>query len=115
MPFAEHQLAHIEAAMADFLLRRRPLKHMRNRVDLAYRIEEHCVVIYEVRSWWRDARRKIEGPVAKATSVKEHNRWRICWHRGDLRWHRYVPHPEAVVFDEFLAVVYEDADGCFGG
>ncbi len=101
--------------MADFLLRRRPLKHLRSKVDLAYRIEEQSVVIYEVRPWWRDARRKIEGPVAKATYVKDSNRWMIYWHRGDLRWHRYDPHPEAVVFDEFLAVVDEDANGCFWG
>ncbi len=115
MPFAEHQRAHVEAAIADFLLHRRPLKHLRSKVDLAYRIEEQSVVIYEVRPWWRDARWKIEGPVAKATYVKDSNRWTIYWHRGDLRWHRYDPQPEAVVFDEFLAVVDEDADGYFMG
>jgi hypothetical protein len=32
-----------------------------------------------------------------------------------MKWHPSPPHPEAVFFDEFLAVVDEDDDGCFWG
>jgi hypothetical protein len=35
--------------------------------------------------------------------------------RADLRWHSYSPHPDAVFFEEFLAVVDEDENGCFWG
>ena len=37
------------------------------------------------------------------------------WVFGRLKWHSYPPHPEAVYFDEFLAVVDEDENCCFWG
>jgi hypothetical protein len=33
--------------------------------------------------------------------------------RADSKWHSYPPHPEAVFFDDLLAVVDEDANDCF--
>jgi hypothetical protein len=35
--------------------------------------------------------------------------------RADLKWHSYPPHPEALFFEEFLAVVDEDESCCFWG
>jgi hypothetical protein len=45
------------------------------------------VVIYEIRPFWRDSSKKIEGPIAKATYVRTANRWRIFWQRADMKWH----------------------------
>ena len=115
MALTAQQTADIEAAMTDFLARRRPPEHLRDKVDLAWRIEGQSVVIFEIRPFWRDPSHKIEGPVAKATYVRKANRWRIYWQRADLKWHGYEPHPEAVFFEEFLALVDEDEHGCFWG
>lgn len=115
MAFTKKQTADIEAAMADFLTRRRPPEEIRDKLDLAWRIEGQSVVIFSIRPFWRDESRKIEEPVAKATYVRSVNRWKIYWMRADLKWHAYPPHPEAVFFDEFLAVVDEDENGCFWG
>jgi len=57
----------------------------------------------------------IEEPAAKATYLRKSNRWKIYWQRADLNWHTYQPHPEAVFFDEFLAIVDDDEHGCFWG
>lgn len=115
MAFTPQERSDIEAAMADFLMRRRPPEHLRDKVDLAYRIEGQSVELFEIRPVWNDKSRKMEHPFAKTTYVRTVNRWRIFWLRADLKWHGYEPHPEAVFFEEFLAVVDEDEHGCFWG
>jgi Protein of unknown function (DUF3024) len=115
MAFTTQQSADIEAAMADFMIKRRPPEEIRDQLDLDWRIEAQSVVIYSIRPLWRDESQKIEEPAAKATYKGTKNRWNICWMRADLKWHSYPPHPEAVFFDEFLAVVDEDENCCFWG
>lgn len=101
--------------MADFLTSSRPPEEIRDKLDLAWRIERQSVVIYTIRPWWRDESQKIEQPAAKATFNRRLNRWKIYWMRADLKWHPYPPHPEAIFLDEFLAVVDEDESACFWG
>lgn len=115
MAFTPKQLSHIEAAMTDFLTRRRPPEEIRDRLDLSWRVEGQSVVIFSIRPLWNDESRKIEDPAAKATYNRRTNRWKIYWMRADLKWHAYPPHPEALFFEEFLAVVDEDESGCFWG
>ena len=115
MAFTNQQTTDIETAMADFMKKRRPPEEIRDRLDLAWRIEGQSVVIYSIRPVWDNESQKIEEPVAKATFVGTTNRWKIYWMRADLKWHAYPPHREAVFFDEFLAVVDEDDNGCFWG
>jgi hypothetical protein len=115
MAFTATEAADIESAMAEFLEKRRPPVKIRNKLDLAYRIEGQSVVIFEIRPFWRDPSHKIEEAVAKATYVRKSKRWKIYWQRADLKWHGYPPYPEAVFFEEFLAVVDEDENACFWG
>ena len=115
MPFTEFETARIEAAMSDFMAKRRPPVEIRDKLDLAYRIEGQSVVIFEIRPFWRDPSETTEEPAAKATYTHKTDRWKIYWQRADLKWHAYPPHPEAVSFDEFLAIVDKDEHGCFWG
>lgn len=115
MAFTAQKTADIEAAITDFLARRRPPVEIRDKLDLAWRIEGQSVVIFSIRPCWRDASKKMEEPAAKATYVRKTSRWKIFWMRADLKWHSYPTQPEAIFFEEFLAVVDEDADGCFWG
>jgi hypothetical protein len=115
MPFTEFETARIDAAMSDFMVKHRPPVEIRDKLDLAYRIEGQSVVIFEIRPFWRAPRETIEEPAAKATYVRKTDRWKIYWQRADLKWHAYPPQPEAVFFDEFLAIVDEDEQGCFWG
>jgi hypothetical protein len=115
MPFTEFETARIEAAMSGFMAKHRPPPEIRDKLDLAYRIEGQSVVIFEIRPFWRDPGETIEEPAAKATFVRKTDRWKIYWQRSDLKWHAYPPHPEALFFDEFLAIVDEDEHCCFWG
>lgn len=105
----------VKAAMADFMTKRRPPEEIRAKLDLGWRIENQSVILFEIRPLWSDESHKIEEPVAKATYNRRTNRWKISWMRADLKWHAYPPHPEAVFFDEFLAVVDKDENCCFWG
>jgi hypothetical protein len=115
MAFTPQQLADIESAMVDFMSKRRPPEEIRDKLDLGWRIERQSVVINSIRPMWRDESRYIEEAAAKATYHRKANRWKIYWMRADLKWHSYPPQPEALFFEEFLAVVDEDEDGCFWG
>lgn len=115
MAFTEPELARVESALADFLEKRRPPEEIRQKVDLAYRIEGESVVIFLLRPLWRDPTEILEHPVAKAIYQRGTHRWSIKWQRANLRWYRYDPHPEAMLFEEFLAVVDEDEQCCFWG
>lgn len=115
MAFTTEQTADIESSMSDFMAKRRPPVEIRSKLDLDWRIEGQSVVVHSIRPRWPDETRTIEEPVAKATYNRRTNRWKIYWMRADLKWHSYPPHPEAVFFDEFLAVVDEDENCCFWG
>ena len=101
--------------MADFLTRRRPKEAIRSPMDLAYRIVGQSVEIFSLRPLWSNPAEIIEEAIAKATYSRPKNRWRIFWNRADCKWHTYKPYPEALLFDEFLAVVDEDEHCCFWG
>ena len=51
--------------------------HIRNELDLDFRIKEQGVEIFEIRPAWREPGIKIESPVAKATYVKTQRRGKV--------------------------------------
>ena len=57
----------------------------------------------------------MELPVAKATYVKSQNKWKIYWHRADMKWHGYEPEPDVDKIEDFLKIVEEDKYACFFG
>ncbi|SEQ03073.1 Protein of unknown function [Amphritea atlantica] len=115
MAISEFETKRCEKELEKFLDDHRPPPHIRNEVDLAYRIENQSVEIFEIRSGWDNPNEKIEIPIAKATYVKKNGIWKIFWQRQDLKWHSYTPMPTVKYFEEFLAVVGEDANSCFFG
>jgi hypothetical protein len=115
MAISEFEEKRCEREMVKFLAAHRPPVHIRHEIDIAYRLANQSVEIFEIRPHWQNTSEKIETPVAKATYVKSHKEWRIYWHRSDMEWHRYEPNSEVKYFEEFLSVVDEDSYGCFWG
>jgi len=101
--------------MEGYLERTRPPAHIRNELDIAYRIENQSVELFEIRPAFQIPNKKIEHAIAKATYVKRAKAWRLYWMRADLKWHRYEPIAQVDSLEEFLAVIEEDAYGCFYG
>lgn len=115
MAISEFEIKKCEKEIAAFLKLRRPPMHIRNELDLGYRIEGQSVEIFEIRPHWRDFSKKMETPVAKATFVKSETCWKIFWQRSDLKWRRYGPAPTVKLLADFLSIVAEDKYACFFG
>jgi hypothetical protein len=115
MAFTEFEIKKYEKLVGRFIEKRRPPAHMRDELDLGFRVHGQSIEIFEVRPVWADPERKIEEAVAKATFVKKPGIWKIYWQRSDLKWHRYDPDPEVDTLDAFLAIVDRDDYGCFFG
>lgn len=115
MAVSEFERKRIEKAMDAYLERTRPPVHIRDELDIAYRIENQSVVLFEIRPAFKKKDQKVEHAIAKATYIKRAKEWRLYWMRADLKWHRYEPVPEVRSFDAFLKIIDEDAYGCFYG
>ncbi len=115
MSFTEFETARIEGKVAAYVARKRPRPEIRHKVDLAFRLDDQSIEIFEIRPSFRDESVKNEESVAKTTYVRRAHEWRIYWQRADLKWHRYEPTPDASSIEEFLTLIEEDKHGCFWG
>ena len=115
MALSEFEIKKIEKEVQVFMDRRRPPPHIREELDLWFRIKGQSVEIFEIRPLWRQPGEKIEIAVAKATYVKSQKIWKLYWQRADLKWHRYDPDPEVDTLQEFLGIVDRDEYACFFG
>jgi hypothetical protein len=115
MAFSEIEIKRVEKAALAYMERNRPPAHIRDKVDMGFRIENQSLEILEIRPSHFKPEEKIEEAVAKATYVKDTDMWKIYWQRQDLKWHRYDPVPEVETVDQFLSVVEKDEHGCFLG
>lgn len=115
MALNELETARAKKALGEFMDRRRPPPHVRDQLDLGYRITGQSVELFEIRPVWDRPSEKMERPFAKATFVRTQNVWRVYWRRADLRWHLYEPAAEVSGLPEFLSAVEADSYGCFWG
>ena len=115
MAISEFEIKRCERELEKFMAARRPPTHVRNELDFGYRIENQSVELFEIRPEWRNPKNMMHIPFAKTTYVKAQKVWKVYWQRQDLKWHSYAPMPEVKYFEEFLAIVSEDANGCFFG
>ena len=115
MAFNKFESKMYEMVARQFVESRRPPPHLRDKVDLNYRIAGQSVEIFEIRPLWNDPERKIDEAVAKATYVKSKGVWKIYWQRADLRWHRYDTSLEVESLQEVLEIIGNDEYGCFFG
>jgi len=115
MSFSEFEIKRYEKVVSEFVAKRRPPAHIRNEVDLGFRLVGQSVEIFEIRPVWNKPEEKTEQPIAKATYVKRQNIWKVYWMKSDLKWHKYEPEFEASELGHFIAIVDEDKYGCFWG
>ncbi|ONF45202.1 hypothetical protein BTO32_01650 [Marinobacter lutaoensis] len=115
MAFNDLERKRVEKAAKAFMEKHRPPAHIRNELDLAFRISGQSLEIYEIRPKWRSPEEKMELPAAKATYVKTQKVWKVYWQRRDLKWHAYPPQPEVDSVEKFLELVGKDESACFFG
>jgi hypothetical protein len=114
MPFTDSERAANLAALKWFVHRRRPPEDIRPKLDIGYAVVEQTVDLFEIRPDWQDPSTTRHTPVARIRYIRSKAQWRLYWRRGDLKWHAYEPGAYGSLRDA-LAVVDEDAHGCFFG
>ena len=102
-------------SLENYIFRIRPNEELRDKIDIAYKIENQSVIIYEIRPHYIKSEIKIESKIAKTTFVKAKNYWKLFWFKSDLKWHIYKPHSTVKDIKEFVTLVEEDKYGCFWG
>ncbi len=70
MAISEFEQKRCEREMVNFLKTHRPPPHVRNQMDIAYRLQDQSVEIFEIHPRWDKPKEKVETFVAKATYVK---------------------------------------------
>lgn len=99
--------------MEQFLERNRPPEHIRNELDIGYRIDDQNVIIFEMRPAYLNPSTIQELEFAKGTYVKSRDRWKIYWMRSS-GWYPYKP-AEMKTLEAFTKEVEGDPYGCFKG
>ena len=115
MAFSEFERKRVEEEVSRFVESKRPPAHIRDQVDLGFRLENQSVILFEIRPRWDKPKERMESPVAKATYLKSRGSWKAYWMRADLQWHKYEPDPEVDQLIDFLDIVDADEFGCFWG
>ncbi len=115
MAFSELEIRKYTKIMEQYIEKRRPPAHIRDELDIGFRIKGQSVEIFEIRPAWREPATKIESAVAKTTYVRTQKLWKVFWMRADLKWHGYGPGRKVRTLEEFLIVVDDDEYGCFWG
>jgi len=109
------QTLDIIEVMENFLFKRRPPEELRSQADVAYKIEDQSVIVYEIRPKWNNPKEMTELPIAKITYVIKRHEWIFYYKRSDLRWHIYHANPFIKTIKEFAYLVNEDKHHCFWG
>jgi len=115
MTISEFEIKRVEKLVGQYVESKRPPAHIRNELDISFRISNQSFEIFEIRPKWDDPSKKIEGSTAKATYIKSKNIWKLYWMRADLKWHSYQPFPTSKSLEKILKVIEEDSHGCFWG
>ena len=112
MALTEIELRRCEKAIAAFMSIRRPPAHLRDELDLDYRVDGRSVEIFEIRPDWKEPAIRRERPVAKATFVRAQNHWKVFWMKRDGKWHSYEGNSTVRSLEAFLDIVNRDDFGC---
>ena len=116
MAFSEFETKRLEKLVGAFVGKRRPPPHVRPKLDLAFRIAQQSVELFEVRPKWRgEPGETMEHAVAEAAYVRARDCWKVYRKRADLKWHGYPPEPQVSSIERSLAIVGADKHGCFFG
>lgn len=103
------------AIMENFMLYKRPPEHMRDKIDLSYKIENQSIIIFEIRPHWKNPEEVLESDVAKTTYIKVKKEWHVYWKRANGNWDPYPLEPIVATLEDFLRLVDEDKGACFWG
>ena len=114
MAFSEIEIYKINSFVGTLCEIRSP-EHIRDKLRYEYKIENHDVILYEIRPRWDKPDEQTEMPCAKLKFVRSQNVWKLFWHRANMKWYAYDPCKSSRDLAELIAEIDTDPHGCFFG
>ena len=71
MAISEFEIKRCEKLVGAYVEKHRPPAHIRNQVDLSFRVKDQSIEIFEIRPLWSNPDEKTEEMQAKTTYVKK--------------------------------------------
>ncbi|TVR48815.1 MAG: DUF3024 domain-containing protein [Puniceicoccaceae bacterium] len=115
MALSEFEEKSAELLLEKFLGKRRPPPEIRDRLDIAARIEGQSVILLTIRPVWDNPSVKQKQPFAKIDFIRKTRCWKLFWMRADLEWHTYKPLPKVDSLEKALGEIDRDPHNCFWG
>lgn len=88
---------------------------IRKQIDIGYTFDGSVAILSEIRPRWNDSSKIESYGFAKIRFYKSRKEWTLFWMRANGNWELYEPFPKSTHLDEIIAVIGEDANGCFFG
>jgi len=114
MAFSEIEIYKINNFF-DVLCNKRAPESIRDKLRYEYKIENHDVILYEIRPRWDKPDEKTGMPCAKLKFVRSQNVWKLFWHRANMKWYAYDPLKSSRDLAKLIAEIDTDPYGCFFG
>lgn len=112
MAFSEFEYKRYEIIVGNFVERRRPPEEYRNEIDISFSLKNQTIEIFSVESVFNDKSQKVQIPIAKITYIKEGDKWKVYWMRGNLKWSLYETLSS---LEDAISLVDRDKHGAFWG
>ena len=112
IPTAE--LEHVSKVLEAYAEAKIP-HHVRDQVQLGYRIEGVHVFLLERRPGWDQPEPWTELEVAKFRYYVNRGEWVLSWADRNVKWHRYDLIPPSRIFEDLLDEVERDPTCIFWG
>jgi hypothetical protein len=114
MAFSELERKRIDKIIGDDFKSRVPPEH-RDKLRYEYRIENHDVLLSEVRPVWDKPEEWLGLDFAKLRCFRSQNIWKLYWKRASGKWELYKPKGEAKNLKTLFDAITQDRFGCFFG
>ncbi|MDT8442293.1 MAG: DUF3024 domain-containing protein [Desulfuromonadales bacterium] len=114
MALSEIELKRIDKIVGGFCQQKTP-QHCRDQLRFDYRVDDHDVLLLEIRPRWNNPQEKTEMDVAKLKFNRTKNIWTLYWKRANGKWQTYQEAGQKTSLDELINEIAEDRYGCFFG
>jgi hypothetical protein len=114
MPFFEIELKKIEKFVGGLCQKKTPEKY-KNELRFEFRINNHDVIIYEIRPRWDNPQEITELEVAKLKFNRTKGVWKLYWKRASGKWQIYEPSKNIDDLAKLVEEIGIDEFGCFFG
>ena len=114
MAFNDLELKKIDRLIGNDFRNRVPPEH-RDKLRYEVRVENHNVLLCEVRPRWDKPDEWFALEFAKLRYIRSQGIWKLYWKRASGKWELYEPKGQSKSLKILVEAIKQDQFGCFFG